>query len=62
MPDRVHAWVDQMQAPTPSSVLDRAPTEPELAQLTARHDSVLAVGQRRNRGIRVRLTIYVMVD
>ena len=60
MSDGVDVRLDAMQPPSPESMLDRAPPEPKLAKLRARHDSMLLFGDRRDRDIRLQRTMSVM--
>jgi hypothetical protein len=61
MADRVHAPMDGVQAATLDAMVDRVGSDPELDELTPRHDAVLARGERRDRRVgatRLTLTAY----
>ena len=48
MADGVDAVVHVQQAPVGKAARDRAVAEAEVAKLHARHDAVLAAGERRD--------------
>ncbi len=52
IPDGIHAPEYPVQALAIKTVLDRSPSEADLLELASRHDTVLAVGELRNRGVR----------
>ena len=54
MPDGVHAAMELVQAPTLQKVPDRVAPEPQLGELAARDDAVLARRECRHRDARVR--------
>ena len=56
MPQRVDAAVERAQPRGGDAPVDRAGGEPERAQLRARHDSPLTVGQVRDPDVDARFT------
>ena len=56
----VDVRLDAMQASSPAPMLDRASPEPQVAKLRARDHSMLPLGDRRDRDIRLQNYMTVM--
>jgi hypothetical protein len=69
VPDRVHPAMNRVERPSAQPHFDRAPANPTLSELPARHDPMLALGERRDDSVhpqRIALTaafaVYVTVN
>ena len=51
MPHGINTAIKQVEVAVPQSPRDRLPTQPQIEQLTTRHNSVLPTGQLRNQPI-----------